>query len=86
MVSELATNCIRHANVGFELTVMRSGGQIRVEVTDAARGEPTMRSPGPEDPSGRGLLIVNMLSTSWGVEHAPVRGKTVWFTYAGAAA
>ena len=39
-----------------------------------------MRSPGPEEPTGRGLQIVNMLSERWGVEHASAHGKTVWFT------
>ncbi len=80
MVSELATNCIRHTNTGFDLTVAEAGGQIRVEVTDRAGGTPTMRSPGPEDPTGRGLQIVNMLAERWGVEHASAHGKTVWFT------
>ena len=41
-----------------------------------------MRSPGPEDPTGRGLQIVNMLSQAWGVEQRATSGKTVWFTVA----
>ncbi len=80
MVSELATNSIRHAETGFQLTVCHKEGAIRVEVTDHAGGTPTMRSPGPEDPSGRGLRIVAMLSEAWGVERAAAPGKTVWFT------
>ena len=82
MVSELATNCVRHTNTAFDLTVDRAQGLIRVEVTDRAGGTPTMRSPGPQDPTGRGLQIVNMLSDSWGVESRPTTGKTVWFTLA----
>jgi anti-sigma regulatory factor (Ser/Thr protein kinase) len=82
MVSELATNCVRHTNTAFDLTVDRAKGLIRVEVTDRAGGTPTMRSPGPQDPTGRGLQIVNMLSDSWGVESRPTTGKTVWFTLA----
>ncbi len=80
MVSELATNCVRHASVAFDLTVAQERGTIRVEATDRAGGTPTMRSPGPEDPTGRGLQIVNMLSESWGVDHASGQGKTVWLT------
>ncbi len=80
MVSELATNCIRHANTAFDLRVARAHGEIRVEVTDHAGGTPRMRSPGPEDPTGRGLQIVNMLSATWGVIHRTATGKTVWFT------
>jgi anti-sigma regulatory factor (Ser/Thr protein kinase) len=80
MVSELATNCIRHTNTAFDLKVERSGPNIRVEVTDRAEGQPVMRSPGPDDLTGRGLQIVNMLSQAWGVEERTASGKTVWFT------
>jgi anti-sigma regulatory factor (Ser/Thr protein kinase) len=80
MVSELATNSIRHAETGFDLSICHVQGAIRVEVTDHAGGTPTVRSPGPEDPSGRGLRIVSMLSEAWGVERAATPGKTVWFT------
>jgi anti-sigma regulatory factor (Ser/Thr protein kinase) len=80
MVSELATNCIRHTNSGFDLTIIRSGRDIRVEATDRAGGTPTMRSPKPTDPSGRGLKIIDMLSAGWGVDSEASEGKTVWFT------
>jgi serine/threonine-protein kinase RsbW len=80
MVSELATNSIRHAHAEFELTVANVDGEIRVEVTDRAGGEPRMRRAGPDDPTGRGLQIVDLLSDAWGVEHRADTGKTVWFT------
>jgi anti-sigma regulatory factor (Ser/Thr protein kinase) len=82
MVSELATNCIRHTDSGFELSISRYGGDIRVEATDGAGGRPEMRSPKPTDPSGRGLKIIDMLSSDWGVDHHSATGKTVWFTVA----
>jgi anti-sigma regulatory factor (Ser/Thr protein kinase) len=83
MVSELATNCVRHTDSGFDLTIALTPGEVRVEATDRAGGEPTMQSPTPSDLSGRGLRIVDMLAGAWGVERigrAP--GKTVWFTVA----
>ena len=82
MVSELATNCVRHTNSGFDLTIIRSGDSIRVEATDHAGGTPTMRSPEPTDPGGRGLKIIDMLSARWGVQSESGAGKTVWFTIA----
>jgi serine/threonine-protein kinase RsbW len=82
MVSELATNCIRHTDSGFDLSISRSGDDIRVEASDHAGGTPTMRSPKPTEPSGRGLKIVDMLSARWGVRSEGSRGKTVWFTIA----
>ena len=86
MVSELATNCIRHERASFHLAVMRDRGEIRVEVTDAGSGTPTMRTPRPEEPSGRGLRIVDMLSERWGVEPEDPSGKTVWFALAATSA
>ncbi|MFL5863351.1 MAG: ATP-binding protein [Solirubrobacteraceae bacterium] len=80
MVSELATNCIRHEGTSFRVTILGSTREIRIEVTDSGSGTPAMRSPGPDEPNGRGLQIVNMLSASWGVEAERPAGKTVWFT------
>ena len=87
MTSELASNCVRHAGTGFEVSVgaRRAGGEIRVEVRDSGGGQPRALSPGPEEPSGRGLMIVEAMSDSWGVEHGR-DGKTVWFTIARAPA
>jgi serine/threonine-protein kinase RsbW len=80
MVSELATNCIRHAGTGFELVVC-TGEEIRVEVSDSGGGRPQVLEPRPTDPSGRGLRIVEGLSRRWGISTRP-QGKTVWFTLA----
>jgi anti-sigma regulatory factor (Ser/Thr protein kinase) len=80
MVSELATNCVRHVKTRFELMILHTPEEIRIEVTDHGGGVPAMRSPGPEDPSGRGLRIVDMLSERWGVADQSLSGKTVWFT------
>lgn len=82
MVSELATNSIRHARTGFHLVITRRRKSVRIEVTDLAGGTPAAQSVGPTDPSGRGLAIVEMLSDAWGVEYATATDKTVWFTLA----
>ncbi|MBV8944743.1 MAG: ATP-binding protein [Solirubrobacterales bacterium] len=86
MVSELATNCIRHTNSEFDLTIIRNGSDIRVEATDWAGGTPAMRSPKPTDASGRGLKIVDTLSARWGVAPRASAGKTVWFMISDAGA
>jgi anti-sigma regulatory factor (Ser/Thr protein kinase) len=80
MVSELASNCVRHTDSGFELTVSKTARDIRVAVTDSGSGQPRVRTPAPTDPDGRGLQIVDMLSSGWGVEKVSGAGKTVWFT------
>jgi anti-sigma regulatory factor (Ser/Thr protein kinase) len=78
MASELATNCVRHAHTGFEMTI-HSDGQIRVEVRDTGEGRPRLLSPTPREISGRGLRIVEAMSDAWGVI-PDSNGKAVWFT------
>ncbi len=78
MASELTSNCVRHAGTAFDVRV-QVRGDIRVEVSDHGGGEPRPLSPGPDEPSGRGLMIVQAMSRSWGVEPAG-EGKKVWFT------
>ena len=83
MVSELATNSIRHANSSFSVRIERQPDLVRVEVSDSAGDVmPTMRSPGPEEPTGRGLRIVSLFSHSWGITQSPGEDKSVWFTVA----
>ena len=80
MVSELATNCVQHAQSDFEITIERSAETIRVEASDdGSGGHPTRRSPSPREPTGRGLLVVEALSEAWGVDTRS-EGKTVWFS------
>jgi anti-sigma regulatory factor (Ser/Thr protein kinase) len=82
MTSELATNCVRHAQSDFELAIHDSREEIRVEVSDNGEGRPTLRSPTPREHSGRGLRIVQELSDSWGTIPS-ANGKLVWFTARG---
>ena len=78
MVSELATNCIRHAHSAFDVTLQTTRRTVRVEVCDNRPGRPTPQSPSPSEPTGRGLRIVEALSDTWGVDPSP-GGKVVWF-------
>jgi len=78
LVSELATNSVKHAATAFELSVERQPRGVLVEVTDSGPGRPAPRHPGPTDPTGRGLRIVELMSDGWGIRRTD-RTKTVWF-------
>jgi anti-sigma regulatory factor (Ser/Thr protein kinase) len=78
MTSELATNSVRHAHSDFELAILLSRQEIRVEVSDHGQGQPVPRSPTTREQSGRGLQIVLELSDAWGVAPS-ANGKLVWF-------
>ena len=80
-VSELATNCVRHAGTEFTVDIEQTADELRVAVADSGDGWPTLRSPQPSDPSGRGLFLVRALADNWGIDAPDDRkGKTVWFT------
>lgn len=81
LVSELATNAVRHAGTDFIVRVEQTDEEIAVEIADAGEGTPMLRRAEPRDASGRGLRIVEALADSWGVRPDPNgAGKTVWFT------
>jgi anti-sigma regulatory factor (Ser/Thr protein kinase) len=82
MVSELATNAIQHALTGFLVTIRRTQTEIRVELTDYGNGRPALLPMTSAVANGRGLALVNMLATHWGVTAETQPGKTVWFTSA----
>ncbi|MEU9604668.1 ATP-binding protein [Streptomyces sp. NPDC048057] len=79
LVSELVGNAVRHTGArSFGLRMSRRPGLIRVEVRDPSRGLPCLLPVQPLDVSGRGLFLVDELSSRWGVDLLP-RGKTTWF-------
>ncbi|MCH5675188.1 ATP-binding protein [Streptomyces gilvus] len=85
LVSELVTNAIRHTLSARILCGigMVSDGCLRLEVHDhdySGRGLPR-REPGPDDEGGRGLLLVEELSDTWGVDRSRLTGgNAVWAT------
>src|SRR5690606_14202065 len=82
LVSELATNAVRACARQVCVTAERVGrATLRVTVADDGEGEPVLRRPAPLDAGGgRGLMIVDAASTTWGVAPTTVGGPTaVWF-------
>jgi anti-sigma regulatory factor (Ser/Thr protein kinase) len=86
MVSELATNCVRHTTSDFTVEIERTAREVCVRVSDRGEGMPVIRSPDATDPSGRGLQLVDELADSFGVDYDAARRagdetgtKTVWF-------
>ncbi|MFJ1990264.1 ATP-binding protein [Streptomyces asiaticus] len=81
VVSELATNAVRHGRVPgryFEVRIAYDAEKmVGVEVSDPREGCPAVADPTPDDESGRGLAIVDALADAWGVRERIV-GKTVW--------
>lgn len=78
IVSELTTNAVRHARSSFRVTVSRSGSLVLVEVRDDSPAPAFLRDGEPFALSGRGLHLVETLSTEWGMTRHAQGGKSVW--------
>ncbi|MFF8841789.1 SpoIIE family protein phosphatase [Streptomyces sp. NPDC015127] len=77
---ELITNALVHTDGGAIVTVRVLSGterRLRVEVEDRSSALPRRRDAGVSGVSGRGLMLVERLSESWGVESRG-SGKCVW--------
>ncbi len=81
VVSELVANAVEHACTGVGLTLERGPHGLRIAVRDSS----PVGFPGPLERStdplgqvrGRGLELVESLTTAWGVDVQP-DGNTVW--------
>ncbi|MFB9607826.1 SpoIIE family protein phosphatase [Streptomyces roseofulvus] len=84
VADELMTNALMHTDGGAIVTLRMLPGaerRLRVEVEDRSSALPRRREAGEAGVSGRGLLLVDQLSDSWGVESRG-GGKCVWCEFA----
>lgn len=80
LVSEIVTNAVVHAGGDVDLRVHAAAGQgALVEVGDRSPVPPATRRYDVDAMTGRGLALVDALSTSHG-SIARGTGKVVWFT------
>jgi anti-sigma regulatory factor (Ser/Thr protein kinase) len=81
VVSELATNAVAHAQTPFVVTLSLADQLVLVVIQDASTSVPVRRAAEATDLSGRGLMIVELLSQDWGT-HTDVEGtKSVWASF-----
>lgn len=85
VVTELATNAVLHACTRYVVEVRLSDLMVSVAVADGSDVRPvhpsTAGPPGAPPPSlagGRGLFIVDAISSRWGVDPLTSGGKVVW--------
>ncbi|MFF9485849.1 SpoIIE family protein phosphatase [Streptomyces sp. NPDC014676] len=82
LLSEMLTNVLVHTDADALLLAEVTGGgdgrRMRIEVTDAGDDLPHLRRPGELASSGRGLVLIELLAHTWGVDPRG-RGKSIWF-------
>jgi anti-sigma regulatory factor (Ser/Thr protein kinase) len=78
VASELVSNVVQHARSSCRVSVTIDLAGLHVGVRDYARGHsPRPRPVDAARATGRGLHLVAMLATRWGVQEH-VDGKTTW--------
>jgi Histidine kinase-like ATPase domain len=85
VVSELVTNAVLHARSAVVLSLELRSGVVRIGVRDGSLATLAVRNYSAEAVTGRGLGVVEALSSGWGAV-ADGDGKLVWaeFDLAGA--
>ena len=79
LVSEVVTNAVMHARTTVRVTALAAAGRVLVAVTDDdPQHAPCTAERGTMATSGRGLRLVELLASSWGVEVGET-SKVVWF-------
>ena len=81
LAGELLANAVVHGppSGAVAVTVTRRGDEIRVAVRDESPEAPRRKDAAPTAVGGRGVALVDALSTRWGVDDHGADGKTVWF-------
>jgi len=79
LTSELVTNGIVHAHTELRVLVEATAHWVRVEVVDGNPLMPTRRSYDEQAQTGRGLEMVELLASDFGMQPLLDDGKRVWF-------
>ena len=82
VVSELATNALVHAHTPFSVTLVGDDHLVVLTVRDDSTSLPARRTAQATDAGGRGLQLVDTLSTHWGVNTDAAGSKAVWASFA----
>lgn len=80
LTSELVTNAVEHGAppIAMQIECNEAIG-LKISVTDGSTRAARPQRPGPLEEGGRGLMLVDLLSTEWGIELLD-GGKSVWFS------
>ena len=82
VVEELVANVVDHARTPFRLTVRQEPGEhtgpaLHIAVRDGSAAAPDLRPFHARAGRGRGLQMIDALTSRWGCDRTPA-GKTVW--------
>jgi anti-anti-sigma regulatory factor/anti-sigma regulatory factor (Ser/Thr protein kinase) len=79
VATELVSNAVRHAGGDLTVSVALGNRYIHVSVRDGSPVSPTRQIPDPYHGGGRGLILIDAFTASWGTTLV-AGGKVVWAT------
>lgn len=82
VVSELVTNAVVHARTPLIVTIQGLHFCVILTVQDDSDSPPATVYANVADTTGRGLDVVEQLSSHWGVSAEVGGGKSVWALFA----
>jgi hypothetical protein len=77
VASELITNTLLHTDSPPVLHLTTVPGGLRLEIEDASGTHPRRRSYAADATTGRGMMLVESMTSRWGTQARP-EGKVVW--------
>jgi serine phosphatase RsbU (regulator of sigma subunit) len=78
VAAELLANARQHGAAPIVVCISGAGARLRLEVRDGSPRSPLRLTPSAANMTGRGLNLVEAVTTRWGFEREPSGGKIVW--------
>lgn len=78
VTSEFATNAVAHARTPFIVSLDGSADRVRLAVSDNSKLKPVAGDSSSLRAGGRGLALVDSVTSDWGVLDGKRNAKSVW--------
>jgi anti-sigma regulatory factor (Ser/Thr protein kinase) len=78
VLTEMVTNSVRHGCAPVTVDLVEAEEALMLGVSDGSSDKPIRFTAGTLDDGGRGLILLDALTSRWGVWLNPGGGKTVW--------
>lgn len=83
-LTELVSNSAKHGTGPVDVSMRREPRQLWLGVTDRSDRLPRQPPTGHDLEGGRGIAMLDVLATSWGVRLRRPTGKTIWCRFTAA--
>jgi anti-sigma regulatory factor (Ser/Thr protein kinase) len=83
-MTEMVTNSVRHGSSPVDVEISVVAGLVLLRVSDCSDDMPRQPRSGESATGGRGIALIDAVTSRWGVQYRPI-GKTVWCEFAAGA-